>query len=328
MKNVADIYPLTPVQAGMLFHTLARGDSARSGTYINQFTCLLAGTLEPGWLKQAWQETIERHPVLRTAVLWDGLDEPLQVVRETVALPWQQMDWRSLPEADRERELAEFLQGDRTRGFDLSCAPLLRLTLARLTDSTYQLVWSSHHLLYDGWSLLLIWQEVLARYAAKANGVLPELAPARPFRDFVAWQQQQPAAATERFWRAQLQELCEPTPLPAARTTSEVSNRPYRQQSQRLSVELSDRLAAFARQNRLTANTLVQGAWALLLSHYSDGISQGERENDDLAPSSNRVHNRVTYGSVVSGRPAELKGVETMVGLFINTLPETVEIDP
>ncbi len=322
MKNVADIYPLTPVQSGMLFHTLAH---QRTGVYVNQFTCQLHGEVQSDLLQQAWQQTMERHPVLRTAVLWEGLDDPLQVVREVVKLPWQQLDWRDLSAAEREQQLSDFLQSDRTQGFDLAKAPIFRLALIRLTDDTYQFIWSNHHLLYDGWSLLLIWQDVLTLYSGLVQGSESKLAAVRPFRDFIAWQQQQDASSAESFWRQQLKGVSAPTPLPAANSTHMASGKPYRQQSKQLSAELTSQLSQFARQHRLTMNTLVQGAWALLLSHYSDGVDSSEPTANGQSVNDNT--HQVTYGSVVSGRPAALSGVENMVGLFINTLPVTVQIE-
>ncbi len=337
MKNVTDIYPLSPVQLGMLFHTLA---NAQAGVYVNQYTCQLHGSLQPELWRQAWQKTVARHPVLRTAFLWEELEEPLQIVRQEVDLPWQELDWRDLSEAEQTTQLEAFLQRDRAQGFDLAQAPVLRLTLIQLRGSTvtasdrplnppilgdptltspqdweagaaniYQLIWSSHHLLFDGWSLPLIWQDMLAYYAARQQGTQPQLTPIRPYRDYIAWHQSQDFTAAEAFWRSQLQSFTEPTPLPAARTGISTSNALYRQSAKTLPSSLTDQLKALARQHRLTLNTLIQGAWALLLSHYSS-------------------KDEVIYGAVVSGRPAELNGVENMVGLFINTLPVHVAVDP
>ncbi|MEO0516237.1 MAG: amino acid adenylation domain-containing protein [Cyanobacteria bacterium P01_A01_bin.116] len=333
MENVADIYPLTPLQSGMLFHTLTtqgkadQGDNSPSkGVYVNQFTCVLTGELHLQRFQQAWQTTIERHPVLRTAVLWEGLDEPLQVVRQTVPLPWQTLDWRGQQADEQTAQLSDFLQSDRTQGFDLAQAPLLRLTLIQLTDETFQFVLSNHHLLYDGWSLLLVWQDVLSHYAGSA----PTHPSPRPFRDYVGWHAQQNFAASESFWRTQLQSATVPTPLPAARSTASQTTvtRPYQQQSQQLTAAFTQQLSDFARQHRLTLNTLVQGAWALLLSHYSDGNPQTERHTAAPTEHSTETMQSVTYGSVVSGRPTNLSGVESIVGLFINTLPVCVQIDP
>ncbi|EKU98797.1 amino acid adenylation enzyme/thioester reductase family protein [Leptolyngbya sp. PCC 7375] len=303
MENVADIYTLSPVQLGMLFHTLA---DTQAGVYVNQYTCKLSGSLQPNLLRQAWQQTVARHPVLRTAFLWDGLDEPLQVVREQVQLPWRSLDWRGVTDAEQITKLEEFLECDRTQDFNLDQAPLLRLTLIHLRDNVHQFIWSSHHLLFDGWSLPLIWQDMLTYYSALLQGTVPQLQPTRPYRDYIAWQQEQDPSKAESFWRNQLQGFVEPTPLPAAHSGT---SQHYQQQTQSLSPSLTTALKNLARQHQLTLNTLVQGAWALLLSHYS-----GE--------------DQVTYGSVVSGRPADLSGVETMVGLFINTLPVRVSIKP
>ena len=312
MKNVADIYPLSSTQLGMLFHTLA---NQQSGVYVNQYVCKLSGVLDVMLFQRAWQQTLARHPVLRTAFLWEGLDEPLQVVRQTVELPWQRLDWQGMDETQQTQALTAFLERDRTQGFSLSQAPLLRLTLIHRSEQTYQLVWSSHHLLFDGWSLPLIRQDMLTFYAALREGKAkdnsapqpapPRLPSVRPYRDYIAWQQQQDMNAVESFWCSQLLSLTETTPLPHASPSAEATG--YRQHTKTLSPFLTASLNDFARKHRLTLNTLFQSAWALLLSHYS-----GEKQ--------------VSYGSVVSGRPSQLQGVEKMVGLFINTLPVSVDI--
>lgn len=299
MENVADIYALSPTQLGMMFHSLA---NEQSGVYVNQYTCQLQGQLQPTAFQQAWQQTIARHPVLRTAFLWDGLDEPLQVVRQQVDLPWQPLDWQGVSEAEQAEKLEAFLVSDRQQGFELEQAPLIRLTLIQLSGDRHQLVWSSHHLLFDGWSLPLIWRDMLAFYKAAIAGTAAQLPTLTPYSDYIAWLQEQDPTAAEPFWRSQLQGVTEPTPLPAARTSAETVAQGYIQQTQQLSPQLTNVLQTLARQNRLTLNTFVQGAWALLLQHYSG-------------------NEQVTHGSVVSGRPPSLKGVEQMVGLFINTLP-------
>ncbi len=304
MKNVADIYPLTPVQLGMLFHTLANPEA---GVYVNQYACKLQGAVQPAVLRQAWQATVARHLALRTAFLWDGLGQPLQVVRQKVEISWQELDWRAQTAVEQTAGIGDFLQRDRAQGFNLAQAPVSRLTLVQLGDHTYQFVWSYPHILLDGWSLLLVWQDVLVHYAARLQGKAPELPGLRPYRDYIAWQQAQNLDVAEAFWRQQLQGFSELTPLPAARTGEGTMTQPYRRQLKALSAQLVDALKVLARQHRLTLNTLVQGAWALLLHHFSD-------------------RDQVTYGSVVSGRPAELRGVETMVGVFINTLPVSVAI--
>ena len=314
LENVADIYPLSPMQQGMLFHALS---APQSGVYIEQYSCRLQGDLQiPAW-QAAWQQVIDRQPVLRTAFLWEELDEPLQVVRQQVDATWALEDWRSHSPSQQRQQLDEFLGRDRRLGFDLLQAPLSRFRLIQLQDSTYHFIWSFHHLLADGWSIPIIWREVLTCYQAACQGETPVLPPIRPYRDYIAWLQIQTATTTtttdtagiaEKFWRSQLQGFAAPTPLPAARTGLGPATA-YRQQINALPISLTTALKTLGRHHRLTLNTLIQGAWALLLHHYSS--------QDD-----------VTYGAVVSGRPTELPGIETMVGLFINTVPMRVSIDP
>ena len=305
LENVADIYPLSPIQQGMLFHTLS---APRSGVYIEHYCCKIRGDLRISEFQAAWRQVIDRQPVLRTAFLWEGLDDPLQIVRQQVKAAWDIEDWRSHSPVQQEEKLVAILARSRAIGFDLRQAPIARFQLMRLQDDAYQFVWSFHHLLADGWSIPIIWQEVLTCYAANCRQEQPILPPLRPYRDYIAWLQTEQIASSEPFWRSQLQGFTEPTPLPAARPGSPLSTQSYRQQIRLLPPDLNTALKNLARQHRLTLNTLIQGAWALLLHHYS-----GQDE--------------VTYGSVVSGRPTELKGVETMVGLFINTLPMRVAIE-
>ena len=310
LENVADIYPLSSVQQGMLFHSLG---SPKSGVYIEQYACKLQGNLQVSAFQQAWQQVVDRQPVLRTAFLWEGLDEPLQVVRQQVEIGWDLEDWTAYDAAEQEKKLADVLECDRTQDFDLLQAPISRFKLIHLQHNSYQFIWSFHHILADGWSIPIIWQEVLTCYTANCRQLAPNLPTLFPYRDYIAWLKNRTPSNTadgaKSFWQAQLNGFTEPTPLPAARTDIEPSTQPYRQQIQSLTPELSAQLRTFASQNRLTLNTVIQGVWALLLNHYS---SQKD----------------VTYGVVVSGRPAEVKGVETMVGLFINTLPVRVAIDP
>ena len=157
VDNLEDIYELSPMQQGMLFHTLY---APESGVYFEQFSWTLQGSVDVEALRQAWQQVIERHPVLRTAFYWEGLEKPYQVVYQQVESPWEEQDWRSLSTSEQNAQLETFLQADRDRGFDLAQAPLMRLTLIQLGPETYHFVWSSHHLLLDGWSVPILFQEV------------------------------------------------------------------------------------------------------------------------------------------------------------------------
>ncbi|HZA24232.1 MAG TPA: condensation domain-containing protein, partial [Dehalococcoidia bacterium] len=305
MKNVEDIYPLSPMQQGMLFHTL---QAPESGMYFEQVSGVLGG-VEAAGFAWAWQQVLERHPVLRTAFLWEGLEEPLQVVRKRADLSWTEEDWRGVPPHEQPARLEAFLEADRARGFELSQAPLMRCALLRVAEERYYFVWSHHHLLLDGWSLPLVLKEVLTCYEAYKRGGAPRLDPARPYRDYIAWLQHQDLAQAEGYWREALRGFTAPTPLAIGRSVGEQQAPAYAEQESRVSAAVTGQLQALARAHRLTLNTLVQGAWAVLLARYS-----GEEE--------------VLFGATVSGRPAELVGVEGMVGLFINTLPVRVTLPP
>jgi amino acid adenylation domain-containing protein len=300
-----DFYPLSPMQEGMLFHTLY---SPGSGVYVEQVCYRLRGIINISAFKRAWHAVAERHPVLRTCFIWEDVRNPLQWVLEDVEIPFEQRGLAGLSEGQQQDALIEILKEDRERGFELSQAPLMRLMLIRLEEDLYEVVWTWHHILMDGWSSSLVTQEVFAFYKAFCKGQKPKLKQSRPYRDFILWLHKQNPAEAEAYWRKVLVGFSAPTPLITDRSAPG-SNAGNDERHIRLSRMATEALQSFAKRNRLTLNTLVQGAWALLLSRYS-----GERD--------------VLFGSVVSGRPVDLAGVESMVGLFINTLPVRANVDP
>ncbi|MEF3112182.1 amino acid adenylation domain-containing protein [Streptomyces chrestomyceticus] len=312
-RAVEDLYPLTPMQSGMLFHSMTEPDRP---LYVEQVSFVLDGVTDPRLLGQAWQQVVDRAPVLRTSVLRDGLEEPLQAVHRTVSLPVGHLDWRGLTDdAARRAALDELFERDQAAGLDLSSAPLMRVTLAALPGDAVQVLWTFHHLLLDGWSAFQVLSDVFACYGAlrraDADGSAAEPAlPFRPpFRDHVAWLADQDTRAAEEFWRDALRGFGAPTALPYDR---QPSGPHHSRSSGRVGLELTPELTAglnaLAREHRLTLNSLVQGAWALLLARHS-----GERD--------------IVFGATVSGRPAELAGSEAIHGIFINTLPVRVAVD-
>ncbi|VEP15783.1 conserved hypothetical protein [Hyella patelloides LEGE 07179] len=307
MENIADLYELSPMQQGMLFHTLY--DS--SGLYFEQLSCTIKGNLNVWVFKQAWSKVVARHPILRTSFHWSELDKPLQVVHLTVELPWKEYDWKSLSSLEQQEKLEAWLQSDRTSGFELDEAPLMRCTLIQLANETYQFVWSHHHLLTDGWCLSILFKEVLAFYEAFNKGEKLYLSTPRPYRDYILWLQQQDTAQAETFWRKSFQGFKTPTPLlsEGRGDNYEGIKEKYDEQQFQFSTELTTTTKSFVRQHRLTLNTLIQGAWGLLLNRYS-----GEED--------------VVFGTTVSGRPPSLPKAESMVGPFINTLPVRVQCKP
>ncbi|HVF90030.1 MAG TPA: condensation domain-containing protein, partial [Blastocatellia bacterium] len=308
MKNVEDVYPLTPVQQGMLFHTMY--DPA-SGMYVENLSWTLKGNLNVPAFEGAWQQVIDRHPILRSAFFGEGLDEPLQVVRLQVKVPLEKLDWSGLPESEKERRLSDLIKEERRRGFELARAPLMRLTLVSWDEGVHRIIWSHHHMLLDGWSVALILKEIFVLYESLTSGWTSELDAIRPYSDYIAWMQQQDRSEAERYWRKELDGFSAPTPMPADRLPGNLEDGPqdFIEQELRLPEAATSALKSMARQQQLTLNTVAQGAWALLLSRYG-------REED------------VVFGSIVSGRPADLPGVESMVGLFLNALPVRVRAIP
>jgi len=305
--KVEDVYRLSPIQQGILFHALR---APHSGTYFEQFSLRYGEDFEPAPFIAAWQTVVDRHPVLRSAFLWERLDQPVQGVHRRVEVPVDRQDWRDLDSAAQAQRLAAFVAADRQRGFRLTRPPLLRLTMLRLSDADYQVVWSYHHLVLDGWSAGLVMHEVQAAYEAlRAGKPLAATAP-RPYRDYVAWLRQQPLEQAEAFWRAALEGFAGPMPVGIERRAGEHRTSPRAGGSgddwgldlAKLSERQSAALKSFAQHHRLTLNSVVQGAWALLLARYS-GRSD------------------VVFGITVAGRPPALSQSERMVGCFINTLP-------
>jgi amino acid adenylation domain-containing protein/non-ribosomal peptide synthase protein (TIGR01720 family) len=302
-REIEDIYPLSPVQEGMLFYTLLAKDS---GAYVTQAIYELEG-LNVAAMKRAWQQVLDRHPILRTGFVWKNLEHPLQIVRRRVALPLAEEDWRGLGEAERATRMDRFLTEDQQRGFDLSDAPPMRMRLFQLGDASYKLVWSYHHLLLDGWSAPVLIREFLGAYESLAAGGQPAaLERSRPYRDYIEWIGQQDLSQAEAFWRRYLKGFHAPTPYPGSARGGGAG---YVEQDAWLNEVTTAALVFFARKLKLTLNTLVQGAWALLLAH--------DAGTDD-----------VVFGATLSGRPVGLPGAERMVGLFINTLPIRVRMQP
>jgi amino acid adenylation domain-containing protein len=308
-KMIEDIYPLSPLQQGMLFHSLY---APNSGAYVVQVSYELHGNLNIAAFEAAWQNLINRHPVLRTAFVWDNLEKPLQVVGKQVKCQINHLDWNDFSVHQQQEALKVILQKQREQGFNLSQAPLMQMTLIKLKSEVYQFVWSYHHLLLDGWSVQVLLKEFIVIYQAYSQQQTPVLINPRRYRDYIGWLQQQNLAEAETFWKQQLQGFVSPTRLNVGQN---IDIRPdnlhshYYEEQIQLSVELTNKLQTLAKQQQLTINTFVQGAWALLLSRYS-----GEKD--------------VLFATVSAGRPSSLNGANAMVGLFINTLPFRVLVSP
>ncbi|MBY9025040.1 non-ribosomal peptide synthetase [Pseudomonas fluorescens] len=290
-QQIEDIYPLSPMQQGMLFHTLYE---QQAGDYINQM-CVDVQGLDIERFRTAWQDALDAHDVLRSSFVWDGeFQRPVQVIHKHQTVPFSVLDWRD--RADLPQAIAALALAEQQQGFELGTAPLLRLVVVRTAADTCRLIYTSHHILMDGWSNSQLLGEVLQRYSGQ-----PPAGGAGLYRDYIQWLARQDAQVSEAFWNAQLADLQEPTRL--ARAFAAVQ--PVKGHGERFHVldEVRTRqLNEFARGHKVTLNTLVQSAWLLLLQRFT-GLDT------------------VSFGATVSGRPAQLAGVEQQIGLFINTLP-------
>ena len=304
-RNIEDIYPLSPMQAGMLFHArLAPGEEV----YVEQTQATLRGDLAVDAFRQAWQRVLDRNAILRTSFVWEDVDEPLQVVHRKVDVPLTVVDLGAT-RGDCATQVDAYCREERRKGFDLAQAPLFRLALLRTAADSWELVWTHHHILLDGWSLPILLREVFTFYESFRTGKPAALPATRPYRDYIRHLKAQDAGGAESFWRSALDGyegmpalgVERPAPTGAARERN-------REQETWLGPDVTASLQELGRARQLTVNTLAGAAWALMLGRYS------------------RSHD-VVFGATVSGRPAALRGAEDMVGIFINTLPVRAKID-
>jgi nonribosomal peptide synthetase CepC len=299
--RVEDVWPVTPLQEGFLFHSRLAGDGPDS--YIVQDTTRIDGPLDTAVLRTAWETVVARHAPLRACFPEPpGSGGPIQVIPSAVRLPWREEDLTGLTHADALAQAAKLAAEERARRFDLARPPLIRILLIRIATAEHHLVVTNHHILMDGWSLPLLQREVTDLY--DAGGDPAGLAPVTPYRDYIAWLSSRDRDAARAAWRGELADATTPTLLaaPGTGTTAE----PGRVEVT-LGTHATQRLTAFARARGLTVNTIVQGAWGLLL-----GRLLGRTD--------------VTFGATVAGRPPSLPGVERMLGLFITTVPVRVRL--
>src|SRR5437588_9051611 len=308
MDGVEDVYPLAPLQEGILYHCLLEPEAA---PYLLQQSFTLDGPLEPAVLAAAFEALVARHGALRTAFSWRRTPRPVQVVFREARLPVQHLDWSRLSAARQEAHLEGFLAADRRRGLDLDRAPLLRLALIRLAPGRLRVLLTSHHAILDAWSEGILFGELTELCRAALLGTQARLPEPRPYAGYLAWLAAQDQGAAEAYWKRCLRGIRSPTPLELPAPISPPD--PVAGGRAEARLQLPDSTAAALRalgvRERVTTSTVLLAAWALLLSRYS-----GRRD--------------VVFGTVVSGRPPDLPGVESMVGLFINSVPVRVTVNP
>ncbi len=294
MSKIEAIYPLTYMQQALLFHGLQQ----REDLGFLQVECTLEGALHTEALARSWQEVVRRHAAMRTSVHWEKIEKPVQVVHPAAKLPIVELDWRSESPERQVQRLEELRREDRARGFDLTKVPVSRLHLIRLHEGVYRLIWSCHHILLDGWSASILLKDVFSFYESILQNTAPNLPTLPAYRTYLGWLKQQDLERAATFWRAQWAGF-----QPAFLTDSQAgaSGKVLPVQFS-LSQEHTAALTAYARRERITLNSLIQGLWALLLSRYTGQLD-------------------VAFGTTVSGRSADIPNLEHLAGLFMNVLP-------
>ncbi len=293
-RNIENIYPLAPLQEGILFHTLMAPGA--SGVYMPQIAFHLSGHIDAARLRAAWEQVLARHSALRSAIHWEERDEPFQVVYRQLPLPWEEFDWRG---QDADAALAALFAANRARPFDLRRPPLLRLQFARVADDRQVLVLCHHHIILDGWSQARMLEDVMAIYHGIA---LPE---PRPYADYIRWLKRQDRQASLAFWRDYLAG----TPGPSL-TFGDAGTRPeFLRQEWVFPSELAALVDDFCAARGVTLNTLLQGILGLVIAERLGRTD-------------------VLFGAATAGRPAGLPGAMAMIGLFLNALPVRIVLDP
>jgi amino acid adenylation domain-containing protein/non-ribosomal peptide synthase protein (TIGR01720 family) len=305
-EQIESMYRLSGLQQGMLFHNLY---DKTSGAYIEQLSADLTDVQQQSFLG-AWQEVLKNHSILRSGFYHKQLAIAVQCVYKQVTLPFEVLDLSGLDQEEQEKAILDYKKTDRVKGFDLEQAPLMRVTLLKLDKKRMHMLWTSHHLLFDGWSLPILMEEFLRTYETLLNKEQPEEKTEDRYEDYIRYIESQNKSKQKDYWQAYLSKTDQGTLLPFVSTgvnrTKGLGD--YRTRNTELTIATTEAINQFARQHHITVNTLMQGVWSYLLHGYT-GL-----EN-------------ITYGVVVSGRPDELPNIEQRVGMFINTLPFCTGID-
>ncbi|OKP93898.1 non-ribosomal peptide synthetase [Paenibacillus sp. P32E] len=300
--DIQKVYPLSPMQESMLFHHLRYPDSE---AYFEQCVIRFRGPMNPELLKRCFQTVSDRHDILRTSFAVWRLDRPLQTVAESWDVPFRYEDWTIAGERGGTRELNLYLTQDRDKRFDLLGDIPLRVSLIRTDEEEYCIVWSFHHILLDGWSVGMIMRELLSLYSALDSGDQPRMIHAPAYGEYIRWVESRDRTAAEGYWRSYLSGYRGAPLLPRDIDEGE-SSYDHGELTRTLADDLRDRLIKLSAERSVTLNILIQAAWGTVLHKLND--------TDD-----------VVFGAVVSGRSPEVKDIDEMMGLFINTVPVRVK---
>lgn len=305
-NNITAIYPLSPIQQGILYHTLF---SPEQHLYFVQYTFAITGDLNVTAFEHSWMEVIRRHDILRTSILLDNPDCPFQIGQNNADTSFSFLDWSNEPEDAQTDLLKAHIENDRKIGVELAHPPLIRLALIRLAERSYHVVLSYHHIIIDGWSLNLLIEELFTLYTSMFHGTPVQMVPQRPYKDYVIWLKHIDLSPAKLFWQEMLKGFTLTSITAVARHRNDPSRIFFEQSQVTFTEELTAKLRSVAQQFRITLNTIVQGCWAILQSRYT-----GAQD--------------VLFGVTTSGRQIDFIGIDKMAGLFINTLPFRANVLP
>ncbi len=298
--EIQDIYPLSFMQEGMLFHSLLDHDSR---AYFEQAVFTINGQLDRERFQKSIDAVFERFDIFRTTFIHKNVAKPRQVVLKNRPSRVQFHDISHLDEKAQDKYTDRFRKEDKDKGFDLQSDPLMRVSILKKAPERYVCIWSHHHIVMDGWCFGIVMKEFLMIYQSLGDGRLPSLEPVQPYGKYIKWLMKQDRKEAEIFWKTRLADLEQSASLPKK---SAEPNGELEQAVFTISEEQTNELKNIAARAGATLNTVFQALWGMLLQRVS--------RCDDAV-----------FGSVVSGRPSDLAGVEKMVGLFINTIPVRVK---
>jgi len=304
--NIKDIYSLAPLQEGFLFHWLL---DESSSTYFDQIEYTLIGNIDVDLLEMSVNQLIERYDILRTIFIYEKVKAPIQVVlkKRTAKIHFEDISHLN-GEEQKNEYIKKFRQGDREKGFDLSKDLLMRITLFRWAENQARLIWSFHHILMDAWCLEILYKELVHIYASLKKGESLQLEPVIPYKNYIQWLEQQDKEEGLRYWQEYLSGYESPAVVPGFNNNRSNKKSELIRYQYNIDPLLSEGLWNIAGENNVTTNTIFQTIWGILLQKY------------------NNVED-VVFGTVASGRPADLDGIEKMVGFFMNTIPVRITLD-
>ncbi|WP_127570963.1 non-ribosomal peptide synthetase, partial [Paenibacillus xylaniclasticus] len=305
-RTIENIYPLTPMQKGMLFHSLVDNEPE---AFVQQISLTLQGALEIELFRSSWNAVTRRHDALRTNFLMNGREEPLQIVYQDREILFHYEDIQEMTMDKQQQYIYQYVTNDRSKGFDLAADPLMRVSVIRKGETEYQLVWSHHHIVLDGWCLALLIQEVFTHYSAYRKGCQPDLPAAVPYHSYLSWLTNRDTEAAGAYWRTYLQGYEGISTLPKRMDADQRAGHVAQVLETEIGISLTKQISIVAKQQGVTLNTVLQTAWAIVLQKYNG--------TED-----------VVFGSIVSGRPAEIPEIDQMIGLCINVIPVRVACSP